>query len=107
MASFDCGFDTLLRKWFEIAGTRGSLVCDDFTAPRDEERPRYWAHDATGASTEHVVPDSRQEVRMIERFSRIVRDGTIDDGWPEESLRVQRVCDALGESARREAPVEL
>ena len=29
IASFDCGFDTVFRKWFEIAGTRGSIVCDD------------------------------------------------------------------------------
>ena len=77
VASFDCGFDTLLRKWFEIAGTEGSLVCDDFTAPHNADKPRYWAHDAAGGSTEHVVPDAAQEVRMIERFSRIVRDGTI------------------------------
>ncbi len=107
VASFDCGFDTLLRKWFEIAGTEGSLVCDDFTAARDEGKPRYWTHDAAGDSTEHVVPDAAQEVRMIERFSAIVRDGAIDDSWPTESLRVQRVCDALGESARRRVPVEL
>ncbi len=107
MASFDCGFDTLLRKWFEIAGTAGSLVCDDFTAPRDPDKPRYWAHDATGASTEQVVPDASQEVRMIERFSGLVRAGEIDDSWPAESLRVQRVCDALADSARRGDPVEL
>jgi predicted dehydrogenase len=107
VASFDCGFDTLLRKWFEIAGTEGSLVCDDFTGPHDVDRPRYWAHDATGASTEHVVTDAAQEVRMIERFSRLARDGAIDGSWPAESLRVQRVCDALGESARRGTPIEL
>ena len=106
-ASFDCGFDTLLRKWFEIAGTRGSLVCDDFTAPHDAAKPRYWAHDAAARSTEHVVPDAAQEVRMIERFSAMVRDGALDESWPAESLRVQRVCDALGEAARRGAPVEL
>jgi predicted dehydrogenase len=107
VASFDCGFDTLLRKWFEIAGTEGSLVCDDFTNPRDEARPRYWAHDAAGAGSEHVVPDAPQEVRMIERFSALVRDGELDDSWPAEALRVQRICDALAESARRGAPIEL
>ena len=107
VASFDCGFDTLLRKWFEIAGSEGSLVCDDFTAPHDAARPRYWAHDAAGAGSEHVVPDAPQEVRMIERFSANVRTGRIEERWPAESLRVQRVCDALAESARRQRPVDL
>jgi predicted dehydrogenase len=106
VAAFDCGFDTLLRKWLEIAGAEGSLVCDDFTVPGDVDRPRYWAHDATGASTEHIVPDAAQEVRMIERFSRLVRDGTIDESWPAEALRIQRVCDALAESARRGGTLE-
>ncbi|MFQ5349031.1 MAG: Gfo/Idh/MocA family protein, partial [Thermoanaerobaculia bacterium] len=106
-ASFDCGFDTLLRKWLEVAGTRGSLVCDDFTSPHDPGKPRYWVHDATGTSSEHVVQDAAQEVRMIERFSKMVRSGQIEDSWPAESLRVQRVCDALGKSARREEPVGL
>ncbi len=106
-ASFDCGFDTLLRKWFEIAGTAGSLVCDDFTGPHDEAKPRYWAHDAAARSTEHIVPDAAQEVRMIERFSAIVRSGELDGRWPAESLRVQRVCDALDEAARSGRPVEL
>ena len=107
VASFDCGFDTRMRKWFEIAGTEGSIVCDDFTGPHNVDRPRYWAHDAAGASTEHVVADAAQEVRMIECLSRIVRDGALDDSWPAESLRVQRVCDALGESARRGAAIDL
>ena len=107
VASFDCGFDTLLRKWFEIAGTRGSLVCDDFTGPHSLDKPRYWAHDAAGAGTEHVVPDAPQEQRMIERFSAIVRSGRTDESWVAESFRVQLVCDALAESARRGGPVEM
>ena len=107
VAAFDCGFDTVPRKWFEIAGTQGSLVCDDFVHPNDESKPRYWAHDAAGASTEHVVPDTAHEVRMIECFSEIVRSGELDDSWPNQSLRVQRVCDALDRSARRGEPVEL
>ena len=107
VASFDCAFDTVLRKWFEIAGAEGSLVCDDFTSPHHEDKPRYWVHDADGQSREHVVQDAAQGVRMIERFSTVVRGGRLDDSWPAESLRVQRVCDALGESARRGTPIEL
>ncbi len=106
-AAVDCGYDTVFRKWFEIAGTEGSLVCDDFVSPRDEERPRYWLHGADGASHERVVADRPQAVRMVERFSAIVRAGELDGSWAAESARVQRVCDALAESARRGEPVEL
>ena len=107
VASFDCGFDTASRRWFEIAGTEGSLVCDDFVAPNDAERPRYWSHGAGGENSEHVVPDALQETGMIERFSAIARSGELDPAWPAESLRVQLVCDALADSARRGEPVDL
>lgn len=107
MASFDCGFDTVKRKWFEVAGTDGSLVCDDFTLPRDEARARYWLHDADGKGGEHAVMGCVQEVRMIENFSQIVRSGRLDEHWPTTASRVQKVCDALGESARHEEIVDL
>jgi predicted dehydrogenase len=107
MASFDCGFDTAMRKWFEVAGTAGSLVCDDFTLPRDEGRARYWLHDADGKAQQHTVAGRAQEVRMIEDFSAIVRSGTLDDRWPAQSIRVQQVCDALSESARHGEVIEL
>ena len=30
MASFDCGYDLTRRKWMEVVGESGNLVCDDF-----------------------------------------------------------------------------
>jgi predicted dehydrogenase len=112
MAVFDCGFDTVWRKWFEVAGSLGSLVCDDFVNPWKTERPRFWLHDGQGQSTEHVAPPQIQEVRMIEHFGelvrKIIRDGAApDDRWPRQSLETQVVCDALAESARREMPIEI
>jgi predicted dehydrogenase len=102
MASFDCGFDTVSRKWLEVAGSAGSLVCDDFTLPRDERRARYWLHASQGKGSERVTTGCVQEVRMIESFSEIVRTDRLDDRWPDRALKVQRVCDLLGESARRQ-----
>ena len=98
-ASFDCGFDVGMRKWFEIAGTQGSLVCDDFTLPWHADKARFWLHDAHGHSSERVVPSARQEVLMIEGFSEIVRTRRLDSAWPRKALETQQVCDALAKSA--------
>ena len=99
-ASFDCGFDVPLRKWVEIAGTHGSLVCDDFTRPWTEDRPRFWRHDSGGKVTEQLIPGSKQEVCLIDTFCRLVQAGQLDASWPRRSIEVQQVCDALERSAR-------
>ena len=107
MASFDCGFDTVWRKWFEIAGTTGSIVCDDFVNPWAAGKARFWVHDSQGKGTQHVYPDCIQEVRMIETFCEIVRSGRLDPAWPAAALAAQTVCDALAQSARIGSVVEL
>jgi predicted dehydrogenase len=106
-ASFDCAFDTSWRKWFEVAGTHGSLVCDDFVNPWNTERARFWLHDADGKSTEHVSEPLVQEVCMIEDFCKIVRSGELDERWPKSAVATQRVCDALDKAARSGSVVEL
>ncbi len=107
MASFDCGFDTGSRRWFEVAGTQASLVCDDFTIPWKEDTARFWVHGAQGVDAEHRVEGCIQEVHMIERFSDIVRSGQLETQWPTEAVNTMRVCDALRESARRRQIIEL
>lgn len=100
VASFDCGFETSARKWFEIAGTHASLICDDFTRPWNHEKTRFWVHDHQGKAAEHVAPVQIQEHCLIAEFCRRVRNGEWDTDWAEESHRVQEVCSALEESAR-------
>jgi len=110
MASFDCGFDTELRKWFEVAGTSGSLVCDDFLRPWNEHKPRFWIHDRNGLVGEHVVETGTtpvQEVVMIENFARAVVSGELRNDWIDEAVDTQSMCDALARSARLEQVVEL
>jgi len=107
MASFDCGFDTEMRKWFEVAGTEASLVCDDFTNPWDVDNPRFWLHNSTGTIAERIAEPIIQEVRMIEDFGVLVRSGELDPHWPETAIATQRVCDALDQSARTGQPVEV
>lgn len=106
MATLDCGFDTGLRKWFEVAGTRASIVCDDFTVPTDEDSARFWVHGSDG-NERNTIEGCIQEVTMIERFSEIVQSGTLDAHWPEVAINTMRVCDALLESDRRKEVVTL
>lgn len=107
IASFDCGYDTASRRWFEIAGTQASIVCDDFVIPRQEDSSRFWIHGAQGRNEEHKSGACIQEVRMIERFSDIVRTGQLESRWPTEAIDTMRVCDALNESARLAQVVQI
>ena len=96
MATLDCGFDTSLRRWFEVAGTEASLVCDDFTIPTSEESSRFWIHGS--GNEKHEIGPCIQEVNMIERFSGIVQSGNLEPKWIEDAVNTMRVCDALRES---------
>jgi len=107
VATFDCGYDVTRRKWFEVAGTAGSVVCDDFLRPEKIDRPRFWLHDQDGNAAEHVSAPVQQEQCMIDRFCQIVRSGTLESQWPEISVANQRVCDAVAESARTGKVVEI
>ncbi len=105
IATLDCGFDTGLRKWFEVAGTKASLVCDDFTVPTSEESSRFWIH---GSKNEkHETGKCVQEVNMIERFSGIVQSNKPQPEWAEVAVNTMRVCDALRESAQQGRIVKL
>ncbi|MDE0299801.1 MAG: Gfo/Idh/MocA family oxidoreductase [Candidatus Poribacteria bacterium] len=107
MATFDSAFDTGSRKWFEIAGTDASLVCDDFVIPWNETSARFWIHSTTGKDAEHNVENTIQEVNMIEHFSNIVKTGTLEPRLAEDAINTMIVCEALSESARRNEIVEL
>jgi predicted dehydrogenase len=108
MASFDCGFDTVMRQWFEVAGMKNSLVCDDFVLPNSTESARYFMHDGSGKKRkEFVIKDGVQEVSMIEDFAAIVKSDKLDPRWPAESLATQKVIDALAKSAKQEKIIEL
>ncbi|QDT36991.1 Gfo/Idh/MocA family protein [Stratiformator vulcanicus] len=106
VASFDCGFDTAMRKWFEAGGTHASLICDDFVRAWKPEKPRFWIHDSGGKSSEHISESSDQIEDMVADFCQCVRDD-LDPRWGQISLQTQRVVDALLESARRGETIDL
>lgn len=105
MASFDCGFGMTARKWIEVAGESGSIVCDDFARPWNHEKARFWIHDDQGKVADKVSVVVIQEDAMIEAFQQRVREGNVACDWAQESLRVQRVCAALQEAALTGQPV--
>ena len=100
--SFSCGYDTATRKWFEIAGSEASLICDDFTRPWADRPTRFWVHDAKGQVAAHEFSD-RQELRMIETFVNSAPLTT----FQQQALRTQHVLDALSESQSRHTWVDV
>ena len=105
IATMDCGFDTAHRKWFEIAGTKASLVCDDFTVPISEESSRFWIHEKN--NEKHEIGQCIQEVNMIEHFSNIVINGSLETHWSDIAVKTMAICDALQQSAQTEKVVIL
>jgi predicted dehydrogenase len=100
VASLECGFNAIRRRWVEVAGTRAAIVCDDFTRPWNPEKPRFWIHDADGVSHQQISLDPPIEQCLIEAFCDLVRRKNIRHDWLSLSLRTQQVCDALLKSAR-------
>ena len=101
-ATISCGFDTATRKWFEIAGSDASLVCDDFTRSWADKPTRFWIHDASGAVTSETI-ESAQERRMI---SRLVGP---DDLAPfhDQAIATHRILDAINQSIRTNTEVNV
>lgn len=100
VASFESGFTAIRRRWIEIAGSQAAMVCDDFTRPWNPEKPRFWIHDANGASHQQVFQHPPIERCMVEAFCDLVREKKIEHPWLKLSCNTQRVCDALMKSAR-------
>ena len=95
MAAFECGFDTYFRQWFEIVGTDGSIVCDDFVVGGPDGS--YWLHRNRAAETIAGEP-CQQEVRMIEEFSAAVGSGHLRATWADEAVETTTVCEAIRRS---------
>ncbi|MCC9603691.1 Gfo/Idh/MocA family oxidoreductase [Stieleria sp. JC731] len=93
-ATFSVGYDTSTRKWFEVAGSDASLICDDFTRPWLERPTRFWIHDAKGSVQTKEISD-RQEIRMIET---LIGSEPLDT-YNQLSLTTQNVLDHLDRSA--------
>ena len=94
-ANLSCGYDTATRKWFEVAGSAASLICDDFTRPWADRPHRCWIHDASG-KVESQEFEGSQERRMI---SHLIGEESLHR-WHDQALDTQRILDAVDESIR-------
>ena len=92
-ATLSCGYDTATRKWFEIAGSKSSLICDDFTRPWAERPTRCWIHDSSGSVDSHTFEDD-QERRMIGKLI----SGEDLSHHQRQALRTQALLDAMSVS---------
>ena len=92
-ATLSCGYDTATRKWFEVAGSDASLVCDDFTRPWAEKPARCWIHAASG-DVEQLSYEGSQERNMI---SALVGDENLQS-WQNQAIDTHRILDALNQS---------
>ncbi|TWT63894.1 Gfo/Idh/MocA family protein [Rubinisphaera italica] len=98
-AAFDCSRNMTSRRWIEIAGTEGSIVCDDFTRPWQEEKTRFWIHDAQGNAEVVNCEAATQETCLIENFSQRILTGQLDN-QQSLGLKTQQVMDRLLKSAK-------
>jgi predicted dehydrogenase len=98
-ATLSCGYDTATRKWFEIAGSKSSLICDDFTRPWGERPTRCWIHDATGSVESHTF-EGNQERQMIRR---LIGQGELSGEedlarFHQQAFQTHALLDAMGRS---------
>lgn len=107
MAMLECSFDTVRRRWLEVAGSQQVLTCEDFTRPWDNDAPEYLLHDDNGPVGRYKVPHPPLEQCMVEAFRDLVRNGDVQHQWIDLSVKTQQVCDALDQSARQNVIVEV
>ncbi|QDT02943.1 1,5-anhydro-D-fructose reductase [Rubripirellula lacrimiformis] len=92
-ATISCGYDTATRKWFEVAGSDSSLICDDFTRPWPDKPARCWIHDAAGKVDSESF-DGHQERSMI---TRLIGDGPLEL-FQQQAIDTQRILDLFQRS---------
>ena len=101
-ATVSCGYDTATRKWFEVAGSTASLICDDFTRPWADRPHRCWIHEASG-KVESATFSGSQERAMV---SRLVGTEPLAD-LQQQAIDTHRMLDAVGESSKQGTTVWL
>ena len=96
-AGFDVSYRTAWRNWIEFAGSAGSLVCDDFTSPRDPAKVRHFRHDLRGDAERVELPAFDQQVAFLTNAAAAIRAGGDAEGL-SLALRTQAVLDRLREA---------
>jgi predicted dehydrogenase len=102
IGAWDCGYDAAGRKWIEIAGSQGSIICDDFLRPWDIAKPRFWVHGQDGKARSELVGEGiQQESWMIQHAARVPLQASLES--LEIALSTQTVLDQIQENAGKTA----
>lgn len=107
VATIECSFDTVRRRWLEVAGSRQVIECQDFTRPWNNDSPEYVLYDNDGQTGRHRVSHPPLEQCMIEAFRKLVINRQFDHPWIDLSIQTQTICDALDQSARSGQAVKI
>ncbi len=101
-AGVSCGYDTATRKWFEVAGSTSSLICDDFTRPWHDRPTRCWIHESSGQVQSHTF-EGNQERKMIETLigNECLRS------FQQQAIDTMKIIDAAEISINNRQKIEL
>mmetsp|Transcript_99107 Transcript_99107/g.296152 ORF Transcript_99107/g.296152 Transcript_99107/m.296152 type:complete len:355 (+) Transcript_99107:67-1131(+) len=110
-ATFDCSFKHCMRQWAEVVGEKASLHVDDFVVPKETSTVSYSVRTGSIAdkaltfpgetTTKSLEIGTQQHTQLVERFSKLVEEGTRDDFWPKVALQTQQLMAALDLSAQK------
>ncbi|MFO0014049.1 MAG: Gfo/Idh/MocA family protein [Planctomycetota bacterium] len=99
---WDCGYDAAGRKWIEIAGSKASVICDDFLRPWDLSKPRFWVHGQDGKARAELVGEGiLQESWMIQHAALAPMQATLES--LELALSTQTILDQIQANACKSA----
>lgn len=101
-ATVSCGYDAATRKWFEVAGSSASLICDDFTRPWHDRPTRCWIHEASG-KVQSFSFEGNQERKMIQKFL----SGDSLKQFQNQAIATQIILDAAAESIQTGERIEI
>jgi len=100
-ALFDCGFELPFRCSYEVAGSKGRIVCPNAILPGDRGEIQV---EVGGEPRVERFPGVNQWSLEFEHLSRSIVDGTPLDYDTEDAVRQQRVLDALARSTHSGLP---
>jgi predicted dehydrogenase len=115
-SGFYCSFISAIEQWAIVSGTAGYLRIADFVLPFsgnqlvfETGKPEYRIQGCDfdmNPNTQRFTVDeyshshpTAQETRLFRKFAAQVDSGSLNELWPEMTLKTQRVMQACRESA--------
>jgi predicted dehydrogenase len=96
-ATFDCGFELPFRCDYEVAGSKGRIVCPLSVLPGDGAELQI---QVGGATETERFPGFNQYSLEFDHLSRSIMEGTPLDYDTADAIKQQKVIDAIYRSTR-------